>query len=184
MPKKPSIYLIAGCNGAGKTTFAREFLPTEARCFRFMNADELARGLSPLAPAQANLRAARLLLSEISDALALRESFGWETTLSGRGHAPILRHARRKFEIELHYLLIRDPATALRRIKKRVKEGGHDVPASDVLRRHRRSLDNLLGLYLPLADRWVIWDAELPKPMALLDSSSCDVDSVQHRIAL
>ena len=60
MPSQPpTVYVIAGCNGAGKTTFAREFLPKEVKCLRFLNADELARGLSPLKPSAGAVRAAR-----------------------------------------------------------------------------------------------------------------------------
>ena len=85
----PTIYLIGGCNGAGKTTFAREFLPKEVNCLRFMNADEIARGLSPFAPEAAGIRAGRVLLAEVGEAIRLRSTFGWESTLAG--------HAQLKF---------------------------------------------------------------------------------------
>src|SRR4051794_111044 len=95
MPKtKPTIYLIAGCNGAGKTTFAKEFLSTEVKCLRFLNADEIARGLSPLAPNAGAVKAARLLLRELHDAIGQRQTFGLETTLSGLTYLRLLRLAR------------------------------------------------------------------------------------------
>lgn len=84
----PTIYLIGGCNGAGKTTFAREFLPREVNCMRFMNADEIARGLSPFAPAAAAVRAGRILLGEVEEAIRLRATFGWESTLAGKARRP------------------------------------------------------------------------------------------------
>src|SRR5205809_4547921 len=93
---KPTIYLIAGCNGAGKTTFAREFLPKEVKCLRFLNADEIARGLSPLDPAAGAIKAARFLLRELHDCIARRDTFGLETTLSGRTYVHLLRQARRR----------------------------------------------------------------------------------------
>lgn len=87
---KPTIYLIAGCNGAGKTTFALEFLPKEVKCFRFLNADEIARGLSPLNPSAAAMKAARLLLHELHDSIGRRETFALESTLSGRTYLNLL----------------------------------------------------------------------------------------------
>lgn len=91
--KEPTIYLIAGCNGAGKTTFAWEFLPKEVNCLRFLNADEIARGLSPLKPTIASIKAARLLLEEFRANLANRETFAIESTLSGRSYVKLLREA-------------------------------------------------------------------------------------------
>src|SRR5580704_703724 len=102
---QPTIYLIAGCNGAGKTTFAKEFLPTEVKCLRFLNADELARGLSPLKPSAGAVQAARLLLKQIDECLRRRETFALESTLSGKTHLHFFRRARQLgYEIELHYL--------------------------------------------------------------------------------
>lgn len=99
----PTIYLIAGCNGAGKTTFAREFLPKEVKCLRFFNADEIARGLSPLDPGAGAVQAGRLLLRQIEESLRHRETFALESTLSGKTYLHLFRRARRLgYEIELH----------------------------------------------------------------------------------
>ena len=85
MPKQPpTIYVIAGCNGAGKTTFAKEFLPKEVKCLRFLNADEIARGISPLRPSAGAIQAARFLLAQIEECLRRRETFALESTLSGK----------------------------------------------------------------------------------------------------
>jgi predicted ABC-type ATPase len=130
---RPTIYLIAGCNGAGKTTFAKEFLPHEVNGLRFLNADEIARGLSPLDPRAGAIKAGRLLLREVHDAIRQHQTFGLESTLSGRTYIRILRHARlRGFRIYLHYLWLPNPEIAIARVKERVRKGGHDVPASDV----------------------------------------------------
>ncbi len=91
----PTIYLIAGCNGAGKTTFAKEFLPHEVKCLRFYKADELARGLSPLDPSAAAIKAGRLLLTEIRQSISRKETFALESTLSGRTHIRIFRTSAR-----------------------------------------------------------------------------------------
>jgi predicted ABC-type ATPase len=92
--RKPTIYLIAGCNGAGKTTFAKEFLPKEVKCLRFLNADEIARGLSPLQPRAGAMQAGRLLLRQIDDCLTRHETFALETTLSGKTYIRLFRRAR------------------------------------------------------------------------------------------
>src|SRR6516164_4828605 len=102
---RPTIYVIAGCNGAGKTTFAREFLPKEVKCLRFLNADEIARGLSPLNPRAGAMQAARLLLDQVDECLRRRDTFGLESTLSGKTYIRLFRKALRlDYEIELHYL--------------------------------------------------------------------------------
>jgi len=155
----PTIYLIAGCNGAGKTTFAKEFLPTEVKCLCFLNADEIARGLSPLKPSAGAIRAARLLLTQVDECLRRRETFALETTLSGKTYIRQFVRARELgFEIELHYLWLSSPTQAIARVRQRVRQGGHHVPAADIRRRFKRSLVHLLDDYLPLATRWAVWD--------------------------
>jgi predicted ABC-type ATPase len=181
----PTIYLIAGCNGAGKTTFAKEFLPKEVKCLRFLNADEIARGLSPLKPSAGAVRAARLLLTQIDEYLRRRETFALESTLSGKTYSRRFVRARELgYEIELHYLWLSSPAQAIARVRQRVQQGGHHVPAADIRRRFKRSLANLLEDYLPLATRWAIWDSRsLPvKPLAFSGINA--IESVQKLIGL
>ncbi len=139
----PTLYIIAGCNGAGKTTFATEFLPHSVHCLRFLNPDEIARGLSPLDPPAANVKAARILLQEIHVAIRRRETFAMETTLSGRTYIHLLKNARANgYEIELHYLWLASPRQAIARVRQRVQKGGHHVQPSDVRRRFGRSIRN------------------------------------------
>jgi predicted ABC-type ATPase len=155
----PTIYLIAGSNGAGKTTFAIEFLRRRATVVRFLNADEIARGLSPLAPGQMAIKGGRLLLSEVKSCIAKGESFALENTLSGKTYFGLLQAARHKgYCLQLHYLRIATVGDAIERIRQRVLQGGHHVPTDDVKRRFGRSLRNLVENYLPIADQWVIWD--------------------------
>lgn len=179
----PVIYLIAGCNGAGKTTFAREFLPKEVKCLRFFNADEIARGLSPLAPAAGAVQAGRLLLRQIEASLRRRETFALESTLSGKTYVYLFRRARRLgYEIELHYLWLSSPAQAIARVRQRVRMGGHDVPEADIRRRFKRSLVHLISHYLPLATRWVIWDSRGLPAKRLTFSPVHDIESVRQLI--
>lgn len=171
---RPTIYLIAGCNGAGKTTFAKEFLPHEVKCLRFYNADELARGLSPLDPSAAAIKAGRLLLAEIRQSISRKETFALESTLSGKTYLRLLQSATdRGFRIHLHYLWLPTAAIAIARVRERVKKGGHNVPAADIRRRFTRSLRQLPAAYAPLADRWAVWSNESSPPKLLPESETC-----------
>jgi predicted ABC-type ATPase len=182
----PTIYLIAGCNGAGKTTFAKEFLPHEVKCLRFYNADEIARGLSPLNPSASAIKAGRLLLGEVRNSIDRHETFALESTLSGKTYVRLLQNAKRHgFRIYLHYLWLSAPAIAIARVRERVKKGGHDVPVSDIKRRFTRSLRHLVSAYAPLADRWAIWNNEGSPPQLLAESRSCtvaDLKSILERL--
>ena len=163
----PTIYLIAGCNGAGKTTFAKEFLPKEVKCLRFLNADEMARGLSPLD------QAARLLLSEVRRSIEERQTFGLETTLSGLTYVRMLVNAREQGHVvKLFYLWLPSAMVAIRRVRERVRKGGHAVPTTDIRRRYTRSLHNLVDHYLPLADEWIIFDNSRQEPRVIADGTA------------
>ena len=183
LASKPTIYLIAGCNGAGKTTFAKEFLPHEVKCLRFYNADEIARGLSPLDPSAGDFKAGRLLLSEARSSIARRETFALESTLSGKTYVRIFESAlARGYELELHYLWLAKPEQAITRVRRRVRMGGHDVPVGDIRRRFKRSRVHLVKDYLPLATRWVIWDSRGLSAKRLATSDDNDIDSVRQLI--
>jgi len=166
--------LIAGCNGAGKTTFAKSFLPHEAKCLNFLNADLIAQGLSPLNARAAAMKAGRLLHAEFHGFVARHETFAFESTLSGTTYVRLLKQAkRRSFHLYLHYLWLPAPAIAIARVRERVKKGGHDVPESDVRRRFGRSLRHFVADYAPLADRWAVWDNQTSPPRLLAESETC-----------
>jgi predicted ABC-type ATPase len=182
---KPTIYLIAGCNGAGKTTFAKEFLPKEVKCLRFLNADEIARGLSPLKPSAGAMQAGRLLLKQIEDNVRRRATFALESTLSGKTYIRLFRRARQLgYDIELNYLWLSNPSHAIARVRERVKKGGHHVPAGDIRRRFKRSLVHLLDDYLPLAARWIVWDNRDMPPKRLANSANHDIEYVRKLIGV
>lgn len=151
--------VIAGPNGAGKTTFAREFLPREGGIIRFVNADLIASGLSPLRPELAARRGGRLVLTELSRLAKARQDFAFESALSGRTYLPLLRRWKTGgYRIELVFLSLPSVELAFQRIVARVRQGGHDVPRADVVRRFDRSWKNFHLLYRELADTWAIYD--------------------------
>ena len=177
---KPRIYLIAGCNGAGKTTFAKEFLPSIG-VVRFLNADEIARGLSPLRPEAVAFKAGKLLLSEFRELVDRHETFALESTLSGRTYVKIFEEAKQRgYKIELHFVWIPDVREAIRRVRQRVVEGGHDVPVEDIRRRFARSIQHLLNDYAPIADRWVLWDNSTPPAKALANSATHSIVDLRN----
>ena len=153
------MYIIAGSNGSGKTTFAREYLPNYAKCNNFVNADLIAQGLSPFSPVAASIKAGRLLLERVHQFVERKMDFAIESTLSGKTYTTILKSIKEKgYSIHIFYLWIPDIRLAKARIKQRVQDGGHDVPEGDVTRRFKRSSDNFVEIYKPLCDSWIIFD--------------------------
>jgi predicted ABC-type ATPase len=154
-----NLFVIAGPNGAGKTTYARRFLPEEVRTREFVNADLIAAGLSPFAPDRAAFAAGRLMLQRLRELAGRREDFAFETTLSGRGYAPLLRDMRAAgYYIRLDFLWIPDLAITRRRVQQRVAKGGHDIPDEVQQRRFHLGIRNLATLYRPLIDYWRLFD--------------------------
>jgi len=174
MPRKPAnCYVIAGPNGAGKTTFATEFLPRYANCRNFINADLIARGLSPFDPDAGLLRAGRMVLERITEFTNARTDFAFETTLSGRAYVPLLRRMKQSgFRLHIFYLWIPSVELALLRIRDRAEGGGHNVPERDVRRRFGRSLANLFALYRPLFDTLHFFDNSSDTPRLIFNDKS------------
>jgi len=180
---KPTIYLIAGCNGAGKTTFAKEFILKEIRCPNFLNADYLAFGLSPLSPEIAAMKAGRLLLAEFKSLVARKETFSLESTLSGLTYLRLLRDAKRRgFLVYIHFLWLPNSAIAIARVRERVRKGGHNVPVADIRRRFGRGLRHFIRAYAPLADRWAVWDNLVNPPELRADSGACTPEELQRML--
>lgn len=172
-----TIYVVAGSNGAGKTTFAKKFLPDYERCLEFINADLIAAGLSPLHPAAAAAAAGRLVLELIGKALAQNKSFAFETTLSGLSYAGMLSRAKKQgYRVHIIYLWIPGTALALKRIAERVKAGGHNVPRAAVLRRYAKSLRNIFNLYWAIADTVSLMDNSGPAPKLIAVKNGVNLD--------
>jgi predicted ABC-type ATPase len=168
----PTLCILGGCNGAGKTTLARELLP-RLGLMRFLNADEIARGLSPLDPTLTAFKAGRVVLEEARSLIAAKASFALESTLSGRAQVALIREAKAQgYRILLHYIVIGSATQAVARVALRVRLGGHHVPENDVRRRFDRSRKHFMEDYLPLADEWGLWDNQSPPPKQIADSKN------------
>jgi len=157
--KNKNVYVIAGPNGSGKTTFANKFLPYYAQCPNFINADLIAKGLSPFEPRTVAIKAGRLVIEQIDDFVKKYENFAFETTLAGKTYINLFKSLKCKgYRIHLFFLWISNPKLAIARIKERVRNGGHDVPSQDVKRRFYRGIDNLFKIYRPYFDSWMLFD--------------------------
>jgi len=144
----PTCWIVAGPNGAGKTTFALDYLPLVANCSRFVNADLIAAGLSPLDPEGEVKVASRLFLNEIQAAIHALRDFSYETTLAGRGYLKLIRKLRSEgWKVILIYLALPSLEMSKLRVAERVTHGGHNIPLADIERRFTRSLFNLLTLF-------------------------------------
>ena len=153
------LYIIAGPNGAGKTTASYTILPDIFNCNEFVNADEIARGLSPFNPENIGLKAGRLMLQRIHELLEKGESFAFETTLSTKSYTGLVKKAQRqKYEVVLLFLALDSHELAIKRVKTRVEEGGHNIPEDVIKRRFDKGLLNLFQLYLPIVDKWILVD--------------------------
>jgi predicted ABC-type ATPase len=151
--------MLGGPNGAGKTTAAATLLPQALGIREFVNADEIARGLSPFNPEGAAVAAGRLMLARIRDLARAGDSFGFETTCAGRGYAGLLRTCRAVgYRLSLVFLWLPSPEAALERVARRVREGGHGVPDDVVVRRYAAGLRNMRRLYFPMVDGALIYD--------------------------
>ena len=162
------IVIIAGPNGAGKTTFAQAFLPNEAGCERFINADLIARGLSPFAPEKAALRAGKLMLAEIAASVFAGRGFAFETTLSGLNYARhIPQWQEQGYHVKLIFLSLPSADLAVARVRNRVRQGGHDIPEPVIRRRFDAGLKNFTGIYRQLVDSWALYDSSGRAPQLL-----------------
>ena len=154
-----NLYIISGCNGAGKTTASYTVLPEVLDCREFVNADEIARGLSPFNPESVAIEAGRLMLQRIEDLLAKNETLSIETTLATKSYINLVRRAQAKgYTVRLLFFWLNSPELALLRIAERVAKGGHNIPEPVVRRRYVAGIRNLISLFMNEVDYWVIYD--------------------------
>jgi len=164
----PTLFIIAGPNGVGKTTFADRYLPDEAKQLEFVNADLIARGLSPYDPEAAAMEAGRIALTRIRELIASRTGFTWETTMSGKTAVVWLREARESgYVLKAYFLWVRNSETTILRIRQRVVEGGHAISEDVSWRRFFKTIQNFFTIYRPLMTSWKLYENELLGPRLL-----------------
>ena len=181
--KNKSVYIIAGPNGSGKTTFATKFLPDYVKCQYFVNADLIARGLSPFSPEIAAMKAGRVVLEQIDTFAAKGFDFGFETTLAGKSYYKLLERLKLQgYHLHLFFLWIPGPELAIVRIQDRVAEGGHDVPPADIRRRFKRSLENFVRLYQPILDSWMLFNNTGSVPQLIAKKKNSHIEVLDNTI--
>lgn len=155
----PRLFIISGCNGAGKTTASYTLLPEMLECSQYVNSDEFAKGLAPFDPESAAVQASRLMLLRIKYLLKRKEDFSIETTLATRSLLKMIAGAQAEgYTVTLMYFWLNSPDLAVARVKARVEAGGHNIPEETVRRRYRMGLSYFFRDYAPLCDRWILAD--------------------------
>lgn len=154
-----NLFIIAGCNGAGKTTASFSLLPDLLDCQEYVNADEIAKGLSPFQVEKVSIEAGRIMLNRIQSLLHHDLSFAIETTLSTKSYKALVLDAKKKgYKINLLFFWLNSAELAKERVRKRVSEGGHNIPDEVIERRFVRGIHNLFNIYLPISDKVFIFD--------------------------
>lgn len=155
----PNLYIIAGPNGAGKTTAAYNLLPEVLHCTNFVNADEIARGLSPFAPELVPLQAGRIMLQRIDELLPQKVDFAIETTLATRSYVHLVRRAQALgYKVHLIFFYLENEEQAIARVAQRVSNGGHGILEVDIRRRFTRGIYNLIHVYMPICDSVLVYN--------------------------
>ena len=159
MSKLPKLYIIAGCNGAGKTTASFTILPEVLDCKEFINADEIAKGLSPFQPESVAMQAGRIMLARMDELLQKGETFAFETTLATKSYKQKIEWAQANgYEVTLLFFWLDSPNMAKKRVAQRVAEGGHSIPSETIERRYHNGITNLFAIYIDMVDICYIFD--------------------------
>lgn len=153
------LYVIAGCNGAGKTTASYTILPEILECEEFVNADEIARGLSPFQPEKTGIQAGRLMLERIKSLIGRGQDFAFETTLSTKSYKNLIQDAKNdNYSATLIFFWLSSQELAVKRVETRVKEGGHNIPEKIIRRRYENGLRNFFDIFKSIVDDWMFID--------------------------
>ncbi len=167
-----NLYIIAGCNGAGKTTASFTILPEILDCKEFVNADEIAKGLSPFQPEKVAFEAGRIMLNRIDELFKNQENFAFETTLATKTYKQKIKFAKENdYNTTLLFFWLRNSDLAKERVKTRVKEGGHNIPTDVIERRYMNGIKNLFNIYLEIVDQVLIFDNSEGKPILIAEKN-------------
>ncbi len=176
------LYIIAGCNGAGKTTASFTILPEILNCKEFVNADEIAKGLSPFQPEKVSFESGRIMLNRINELFNNKESFAFETTLASRSYKEkILLAKKNGYTISLLFFWLNSIELAKERVRTRVMEGGHNIDEDVIERRYTKGIKNLFDIYLPIVDNILIFDNSEGMHILIADKlDSIDINIINN----
>lgn len=179
-----NLYIISGCNGAGKTTASYTVLPEILACKEFVNADEIARGLSPFNPESVAIDAGRLMLKRIEELLDRGETFSIETTLATKSYISLVRRAQAKgYRVSVLFFWLKTPELASQRVAERVQKGGHNIREDIIRRRYAAGISNLFRLYMREVDYWSIHDnSESPRKLIACGGNNMETIIIDNGI--
>ena len=178
----PRLYIISGCNGAGKTTASYSMLPEMLSCSEFVNSDEFAKSLSPFKPENASIQASRYMLQKIRYLLKRQSDFAVETTLATRTLLKTVRMAQAAgYSVTLLYFWLNSPELAIERVKARVENGGHNIPEETIRRRYKVGVDYFFHHYAPICERWILADNSQTPFRVIAEGSKEDVVNIRDK---
>ena len=167
-----NLYIIAGCNGAGKTTASFTILPEILNCKEFVNADEIAKGLSPFQPEKVSFKAGRIMINRINELLEINNNFAFETTLATKSYkSKVILAQKKNYTVTLLFFWLQNVDLAIERVKTRVKEGGHNIETEVIRRRYSSGIKNLFSIYLSVVDEALIYDNSGGKPELIAEKT-------------
>lgn len=177
-----NLFIIAGCNGAGKTTASYTILPEILNCKEFVNADDIARGLSPFNPDEVSFQAGRLMLERIKQLLDLSSDFAFETTLATKSYKNLVLDAQnRGYKVTLIFFYLDSPEMAIKRVGLRVEEGGHNIPKNVIIRRYENGLKNFFGIFKTIVDNWLFIDNSLGEYSRIIAKGNVKEEQIENR---
>jgi predicted ABC-type ATPase len=175
-----TIYIISGCNGAGKTTASYTILPEILNCKEFVNADNIAAGLSPFQPEKVAFEAGRIMLERMEYLLQANQTFAIETTLASKSYkGKLLEAIENGYQVKLLFFWLPNVEMAINRVAIRVSEGGHNILKEVIIRRYSRGIQNLFKIYLPLCSEWAVFDNSDGAPIMIAQGVKSKIDIIQ-----
>ena len=179
----PRLYIISGCNGAGKTTASYSLLPEMLDCKEFVNSDEFAKGLSPFDPSKASIQASRFMLMKIQYLLRKQQDFAIETTLATRTLLKTVKRAQAAgYTVTLLYFWLNSPEMAVERVRARVEAGGHNIPEETIRRRYATGIYYFFNLYAPICERWILTDNSQIPFRVIAEGSKDEVINIKDEV--
>ncbi len=174
------MFIISGCNGAGKTTASYSLLPEMLECSEFVNSDEFAKGLSPFNPEKAAIKASRFVIMKIRHLISKQMDFAVETTLATRTLLKTVKMAQSNgYTVTLLYFWLNTPELAIQRVKARVEAGGHNIPEETIRRRYRVGIQYFFNDYSPVCERWILADNSQIPFRVVAEGSKLDTVSIR-----